>query len=148
MKRVINLILSTITVLTILGSATTVALPQTAYAADDKSNSCDYGLLGFPTWYRGINNGGSDCEIQNPRSSDELSGFVWHIVLNVIGIGLMATGYVTLGFIMYGGFLFFTSQGESEKMVAARRTIINASIGLVIAMCSVAIVSFVANGLE
>lgn len=142
MKRIVNFIMSVGVIAMIFGSVGAIAFPQPAYA----SNNCDGGFLGFPTWYRGITEG-SDCDIKIPSVEDALSNFIWAIVLNVIAIGLTASGYVALGFILYGGLLFIIGQGEPEKMANARRTIINAVIGLVIALASVALVNFVAENI-
>lgn len=144
MKKIVNFIMSVGVMATIFGSVGAIAFPQTAYAVSD----CDRGFLGFPTWYKGISDGPPDCNIKVPDTgSDNLSNFIWAIVLNIIEIGLMACGYIALGFILYAGLLFIIAQGEPEKMAIARKTIINAAIGMVIAFASVALVNFVATNI-
>ncbi|MDK2899247.1 MAG: hypothetical protein PWQ10_434 [Patescibacteria group bacterium] len=119
------------------GVLLTTMAPETAYAADN----CNSSFLGFPTWYKGLTNG--DCSIKSPGSGDDLTKFIWHIVLNVVEIGLVAAGYIAFFFILYGGFRFLTSNGSSDVVAKARMMILNAIIGLVISMASVAIINLV-----
>lgn len=120
-----------------------MAVPQTVAAAD--GDDCNGGFLGFPAWYRGLTEGAPSCAIKSPAS--DLSGFIWHIALNVIEMVLVAIAYVTSFYILYGGFLFMTSQGKPDVATKARMTMLNAVIGLVISMASVAIVEFVVAGI-
>ncbi len=127
------------------GSFISVASPQTASAAKCQSN-----VLLFPTWYRGLgtnttdSSGNDTCEIKSPGSGqDSISTFIWTIVMNVIGMALVAIGYVSAGFIIYGGFLYLTGGGSPDKIAGARKTILNAVIGLIISFFSVIIVNIV-----
>lgn len=124
-----------------LGGATmTVALPQPTLAA------CSDRLLTFPAWYKGIQN--PDCSIKDPNKVGGLSKFIWTIVLNVVELLLQAAGYVAVVFIMVGGFKFLTGTGTPDTVAKARTTILNALIGLVISIFSVAIVNAVAGILK
>lgn len=124
------------------GMALTVAAPQPAAAA------CADRLLTFPTWYRGVSDGSGDgCEIKNPNDVGGLPKFIWTIVLNVIEVMLQIVGYIAVGFIITGGFKYITSTGTPDDIVKARKTILNAVIGLVISIFSVAIVNLVAGAI-
>ena len=57
----------------------------------------------------------------------------------------MIAGIVAIGFVVYGGILYVTSQGSPDQTQKAQSTIQNALIGLVIAMIAVAVVSFLGN---
>lgn len=107
--------------------------------------SCGGGFLGFPAWYEGLTDG--DCNVNPPSGDDGLKKFIMILGLNIIHIGLMAVAYITIGYVLFGGLKFITAEGEAEKMVGARRTIINALIGLIISLCSVAMVTFIAEGI-
>lgn len=48
---------------------------------------------------------------------------------------------------MYGGFQYLISQGEADKIAGARKTILNAIIGLAIAMLATGIVAFIGGQL-
>ena len=115
--------------------------PQTVGATAPED--CSQRFLGFPTWYRGlIDETSDDCSVKSPGSAG-LSNFIWHIVLNVIEAAMMAAGYVAVAFILYGGFMYLTSQGESATVAKAKTTIENAIIGLVISLIAVAVVNFI-----
>jgi hypothetical protein len=58
---------------------------------------------------------------------------------------LRIAGFVAIGFIIYGGILYVTSQGSPEQTGKAQNTIINALTGLVIASVAVALISFIGS---
>jgi len=130
------------------GATTSVAIPQTALAA----SSCSSTLLTFPAWYQGLQR--PDCSIKSPSDfktatdTSGLSTFIWKIVLNIVDLLLQVVGYVSVAFIMVGGFKFLTGTGTPDVVAKARTTILNAVIGLVISIFSVAIVNVVADSLK
>lgn len=105
-------------------------------------------ILGFPTWYKYLNptfdattkECNLDFNLKNP-------GDVGKVVLAITEILLRIGGIAAVGFVLYGGFSFIVSQGDPQKSVAARRTILNALIGIVIAGIAVFIVQIVATNL-
>jgi len=122
------------------GASLTVAAPYTVYA------DCNDRLLTFPAWFKGLTD--ANCDIQKPDSSKEgLSKFIWTIVLNITEFMLQLVGYIAVGFIIYGGFKYITGAGSPDSTVRARKTIMNAVIGLVISLFSVALVNLVAGAL-
>lgn len=135
-------IASLIIMASVCGLIFTVISPQVAFAAEV---NCNRGFLGFPAWYRGLTD--ANCNIK-PPASDGLGIFIWHIVLNIIEIGLMAVGYLTVFFIMYGGFMYLTSVGDPAELAKAKKTILNAIIGLVISFAAVSLISFVSGILK
>jgi hypothetical protein len=138
MKSVRNWIVSLAIVASAGGALLLTAIPQPAIAA---SSDCNQGFLGFPAWYRGLTT--ADCNIKSPSDAGGISKFIWHIGLNVVEIALVAIGYITAFFILYGGFLFLTSNGKPDSAAKARSTILDAAIGLVISLAAVAVVNFV-----
>jgi hypothetical protein len=78
-------------------------------------------------------------------TAGRLGKWVSIIAMNIVTMILYVVGYVSLGFIIYGGFKYMTSGDNSSGTLAARKTITNAVIGLVLSIMSVAIVSFVAG---
>lgn len=123
--------------------APAVSIGNTAYAA------CDDGpILGITRWYRGLVTQGPNgsCQIQAPgNGSDSLAVFITKIVLNVIQAGLAIAAYVTVFFIIKGGFNYMTSAGSPDGMKNAKTTITNAVIGLVIVLLSAVIVNTIAG---
>ena len=120
------------------------AAPMVAVAApaSPASAACNDQLLGIPAWYRGVVDG--SCNIEMPKGDQAaLSGFIWKIVLNIIEMVLVIVVYVVVAFILYGGFLFMTGGGNPSTIEKARKTILNAVIGLAISMASIAIVNLI-----
>ena len=138
-----------------------VLLPARAQAATEascakKSNS----FLGFPTWYKYLWTGNSFDDKGTANTKDDECNLTFDfpedigkILLAVVEILLRVAGLVAVGFVIYGGFQYMLSQGDKnmqgipEKSNAARSTIINALIGVVIATIATVAVSFVARAL-
>jgi hypothetical protein len=70
------------------------------------------------------------------------------IVGNIIKIILSVLGIVLLGFVLYGGFMWMTSGGNTDGVKKAKTMIGNAVIGLIIIVSAYAISSFVMKQLE
>ncbi len=111
------------------------AAPTTTFAA----GSASFTLL--PPWYNNLteSDGSGGTKIKSP--SGDIKGWLSTLVLNLITDLLYITGYVSLGFIIWGGFKFMINGDNSSGVAAARKTIQNAVIGLVISIFAVAIVS-------
>lgn len=140
MKRIIRNWIAALLFVTTAGGATlALATPQTTYAA------CNDRLLTLPAWFKGLTVSDSDCSIKDPTAAGGLSKFIWHIGLNILEALLQIVGYVSVGFIIAGGFKYMTSSGSSDGMAKARTTILNAVVGLGISIFSVAIVNVISG---
>lgn len=73
---------------------------------------------------------------------------LWGIGLAVIDILLRVVVLVAIGFVIWGGFQYMTSTGEPDKTKAAKDTILNALIGMAIAIAASVIVSFIGNSIR
>lgn len=105
--------------------------------------ACEGRVLGIPPWYRGLTGPSPDCNIVSPDDAGGLSAFIWKIVLNVIEMAIVATAYVATFFILYGGFLYMTGGALPAQLEKARKTILNAVIGLVICLAAIALTNLV-----
>lgn len=141
LRNVRNWVVSLAIITSAGGALLATAIPQTVVAAT--GDSCNSGFLGFPAWYRGLTKGAPDCNLESPSEAGGLSSFIWHIALNILEMALVAIGYASAFYILYGGFLFLTSQGKPDSAAKARSTILDAIIGLVISFASIAVVNFV-----
>lgn len=103
--------------------------------------SCSSRILTLPCWYRGL-----PADKNGQPKIDDVRNLAI-IGTNVLDMMLQLIGYIAVGFIIWGGFQFMLSDGNPDKAAGARKTIINASVGLLIALASVAIVNFVAGSL-
>lgn len=130
MRKIKNIVLSLIVLSSAVGLFSSAILPAQVSAISSTSPISQSAFLGFKQWDDGI----------NKDAPGDIKIFIWKIALNIIDIAILAVGYLAFGFILYGGFQFITSMGSSDKMAAARTTILNASVGTVLAIASVAIV--------
>lgn len=151
MKKISTFIVSAFLAVT---TTTTVLTPTTALAAS--TPACDGGItLGFITWYRYLtysNNG--NCELKqisdekgNTGSTVTLNTFIWTVALNIVQILMTAVAFITVFFIIKGGFNYMTSRGDAGNMAKAKQNVQNAVIGLIIAMMAAIIVNTVAGAL-
>lgn len=134
-----NIILA-VSLIVVGAFGTNIVISETSAAA------CPDGkIMTLKPWYDGLLDG---CAVRSPGDdADAQANFIWKIVLNVIEDLLQVVGYATTGYIMYGGFLIMTSNGSSDKVAHGRKTIMNAAIGLVVALSSVAVVSFISSNI-
>jgi len=98
------------------------------------------GFLGLESW--------SSCL---PRDSDGKPIFtqlsdIWKIIIPIFNDVLKLAGYIAIGFVIWGGIQYIKSQGEPSNLAAAKDTIKNAIIGLLLVLSSIAIVQFIYRG--
>lgn len=109
-------------------------LSQLRLAADCTGQSLFPDLFGG-----GLRN--DSCEVEITKLSDALI-----LVSNVISILMLVAGFVAIAFIIIGGFTYITSSGDPSGIKKAKETIVNAVVGLVIAMVSFGVVKFITAG--
>jgi hypothetical protein len=108
-------------------------------------------------WYQYLNlaevQGRCTITSFNPSSAGTQDGvFGSHSAFLLIGLAILddlirVSALVAVGYVIYGGILYMTSQGSPDMTKKAQQTIINALIGLGIALIAVAMVSFIGNQL-
>jgi len=67
------------------------------------------------------------------------------VVERVITYALFFIGAIALVFVIYGGVLYITSGGDSEKTTKARNTLMYAVLGIIVVVISYAIVTWASN---
>jgi len=70
------------------------------------------------------------------------------IIANVVRIALGFAGLIFVILIIYGGWMYMTSEGVAEKVTKAREIIKNSVIGILIIMSAFVIVSFIISSLQ
>lgn len=106
---------------------------------------CNAGAGALPTsvfvpWYEYL-----DCDDSGAphiTSWDKAAPLIGMAVLEML---TRIAGLVAVGFIVWGGIQYTLSQGEPEGMKNAKSTIMNAIVGLVIALLAIGIVQFIAG---
>jgi len=94
------------------------------------------------------NTGGGNstvCETAG-GDGDPISGSDGAIV-NVTSILSLIVGFVSVAFVVWGGFKYITSNGDSAGVSTAKNTIIAALVGLVIALMARPLILFVVGKL-
>lgn len=119
-------------------------------------------LLGIPVWYKYLE--GEQVEQKVPTKTGFDTVTVCHptietkgenlpindILLIIAAIMEMLTriaGLAAFVFLIYGGFMYLTSSGNSENVGKAGTTLLNAAIGLGIAISATAFINFFAGRL-
>ena len=119
---------------------TGAVVPAQAFAAGTCANGVTF--FGLDPWYAAL-----DCEDGEISQSNFESGQITSTVGRVIGVVvkdlLFFAGLAAVILIMYGGFQFVTSAGNSGAVEKAKKTITSALIGLAIATLAYAIATFV-----
>jgi len=110
--------------------------------------SCQKGsFFGLKPWYQYLPLN-DDCSIglklsEGPSQWNQL----WLIGVVIFEDLLRIAGLVAFGFIIYGGIRYITSQGEPDNPRQALHTILNAVIGLAIAIIGSVVVAYIGNKL-
>lgn len=107
----------------------------------------------FPSWYTylgsrmEVNSATNRCEMKDLTNSEFIQSIPL-IALAFVDIALRIAALVAIAYVIWGGIQFVTAQGEADKVKRARQTIINALIGLVIALIATAVVTFVGSRIK
>lgn len=94
-------------------------------------------FLGIEGWYKYL-----------PGTCDKLDfekygiGSAWLVLAGVIDILLRISALVAVGFFILGAFKMVFSQGSPEQIKAARSTMVNSLVGLLIAIFSTWFIGF------
>lgn len=112
-------------------------------------------FLFIPPWYQYLVTSGmmtadkatGACTLASGLQPSQWVDVVFLVALALLDIAMRLAGAVAAGFVIYGGIQYVTSQGEPDKTKDAQQTIINALIGLAIALVAAAFVSFIGTKL-
>ena len=127
--------------LTVFGTALTFAPPVAAACTDQ--------FLGINAWYKGLQDPTTCAVVMKENGNDDdVRKFVTTIALNILQAALAIVAYVTVFFIIKGGFMYMTSAGSQDGMASAKKTITNAIIGLIIAVFASSIVNAIAGAIK
>lgn len=131
---------------------TLAALTTSPSQVGQKCGFPDSSFLGFPHWYQYLSGiatspDGKNVNVVCTPQVTALSD-VWLIVAAAIEILLRVAAIAAVVMVIYGAVKFVTSQGEPEATNQARNTIINALIGLLLAVMAGVFISFIARSIS
>jgi hypothetical protein len=84
----------------------------------------------------------------NNKASYDVQKGLPLILIAIIELLLKISGLIAVGFIIFGGIKYITSQGSPEGINGAKRTITNAIVGLIIALFASGLVQFIGNAVK
>ena len=98
-------------------------------------------LLSLPFWYENLQcEDGGEGGVVFESLAD-----IWIVAGNLINIMLYIAGIVSVLFLIWGGIKYITSQGDSGSIETAKKTIMYALGGLVLAILASTLVGFIAG---
>lgn len=102
-------------------------------------------VFGLPVWYKYLDHGIDASGRCTPRIQS-LSAIL-PIGLVVIEAILRLAGVVAVVMVIWGSFEYILSQGNPDKATSARKTLINAGVGLAIVLVSTGVITFIGGRL-
>lgn len=117
------------------------------FAAPDSCPSNEF--FGLVPWYHYLPADRFEgCEVKDFRFlGSGTNSDVPLVLLAVVDDLLRIAGIVAVAFVIVGAIKYVTSQGNPEATANAQSTIVNALIGLVVALVAIGFVSFVGDRL-
>lgn len=103
--------------------------------ADVQNSLCS----GASTLQVSSNPGDATCETSSTGAEEGVNS----LITQIINIFSVIVGIVAVLFIIYGGFRYITSGGDSGNITAAKNTILYAIIGLIIVALAQFVVRFI-----
>lgn len=107
------------------------------------------GFFGIPPWYKYLINSGRMAKNSVTGACELVGKLQWNdftlIALALLDMALRLAGIVAVIFVLYGGIQYVMSDGQPDKTKDAQTTIINAMVGLMIALVATAVVSFIGH---
>lgn len=130
-------------VLFFANTSNVIAAPAASGApSPTNASACNKSTIPMiPTWYQYLSFD-TNCEIINPDGKAPIL-----IMMGIFDIILFLAGFIAVIIVIWGGFKLLTSTGEPQKIAAGRTTIVNALVGLAIAIIASQIVGFIAGRL-
>lgn len=104
--------------------------------------ACQKGDFFFlPPWWKYLTPPAPpDCSI-----AFNFPGDIWLVGLAILEILLRLAGMIAVAMIIIAGVKYMTALGNVEKTTSARRSIVNALIGLAITLVATGLVAFIGN---
>jgi|GEM_PF-258150 hypothetical protein len=141
------------------GGISSTPTPDTARGGTI-ANQCSKEFLGLKPWFAYLKNNAFEsndsCNItnfsligeQDSQGNTTKPSSLLPVLLVIADDLIRIAGLVAVAFVIMGGIQFVTSQGEPEKTKQARGAIINALIGVLVAIVAASVVSYIGSQLS
>lgn len=127
--------------------ASLISPAVSTFAAACSNNGTFLGV--FKPWYAYLSvakDSAGNCSITGFEALGAHSGFLL-IALAILEDLVRLAALVAVGYVIYGGIQYVTSQGSPDATKKAQQTIINALVGVVIAILAASIVAYIGGKL-
>lgn len=117
-----------------------IATPVMATDGPDSTGSGSF--LGLVHWYSDVEDVVDSGTTKLHDNCDGISNcmtlanFIATVAMNVLTDATVIAAYLTLGFVIYGGYQYIFSSGDAGKVATGKKTLTSAFIGLAIVMLS------------
>lgn len=153
MRLVFNKISIVIISLTMFATTISAGLLPSIVSAQTPDCEADKNatILGLPKWYKYLEvNPDASGRCSPTIDSATIGGIQGFLPIGVVALEFMLRlgGLVAVAMIFVAAFKYITSQGNPDNAAAARKTAINALIGLVIIIVATSLVSFLGTRLS
>lgn len=118
--------------------------PLTSFAV-----ACRQSAYGIPTWYKYL-----ECQVEPGGARRLMTDFSTDATNSLVSIGfavieilLLIAGVVAVAFIVVGAYRYVLSQGNPDQTKIAKDAVLNAIIGLIIAILATTLVRYIASEL-
>ncbi|MBR3368896.1 hypothetical protein IKG45_03900 [Candidatus Saccharibacteria bacterium] len=148
MKKMICFLVAVFMTAGVLISSGVVNKP--ALAAPDYGTCNRYAtFLMLRAWYYGLDlDEAHNCSpIIVANTEDEFSEFVWKIILNIVYDLFAVVGVIATGYVIYAGYAFLTAGGDPGKAAKAKKALIGAITGILVALSATMIVNTITNAI-
>ena len=111
--------------------------------------NCSSSFFTLEPWYQYLSVDPKTCDVTNFNSTNILGGSSPFLLIGLAILDdlIKIAALVAVGFVVYGGIQYVTSQGAPDATKKAQQTIINALVGVVLSIVAASIVSFIGNQL-
>ena len=127
MKKIFKKLLVVCGIIAALSITTNLLTPKPVAAFNGE---CRF-LLGMTSW---------DCGV-TIETEDDLKTNIWTIAANIATDITVIAAYLIIGYVIYGGYLYVFSGGDTNKVATGRKALLQAFIGLAIVMSANIIMS-------
>lgn len=146
MRKILVIVALIVGVLSILATGKAVHASGSSSGSSNSSNSNSGSGSGSKN--SASTPGGIQSGIDAARDAHGGSGDLVGFFKKIVNTFLFLIGAISVVMIIYAGFQYVNSGGDSGKVSAAKNTILYAVIGIVVATLAYAIVNFVVNNIK
>ncbi len=136
-KMIFGAVLAALLLFTFSGYFFNPVFAQNATGTVNQNGSCGTGF----TYVNGL------CVLNSQFSKDSIAntGTIFELITKVLKIMLTLAGALAVVWLVIGGYQYITAGGNDEQAEKGRKTLLNATIGVVVVIMAYALINVVVN---